>query len=102
MAFELSFSPEFFIGPHDLEGYTPKTEEPTSVYQALVLMGPAEWDTMAREVFSCEPDHLTVETVLEKVRETDTCRDLRSPVEVYIDPEGYHSVHVYDAAEEGN
>ena len=52
---------------------------------------------MAREVFSCEPDHLTVETVLEKVRETDTCRDLRSPVEVYVDPEGYHTVRVYDA-----
>lgn len=101
MAFSLSFSPEFFVGPFDLEGYTQKTEEPSSVYQALVLMDPAEWATMAREVFSCAPDHLTVETVLEKIRETDTCRDIRSPVEVYVDPEGYHSVHVYDAREDG-
>ena len=100
MAFSLEFSPDFFVGPHDLEGYTPKTDEPTSVYTALVMMDPKEWASMAREVFSCEPDHLTAEKVLDKIRETNTCRDLRSPVEVYIDSEGYHSVRVYSARED--
>ena len=98
MAFSLSFSPEFFVGPHDLEGADFDKGRPTSVYQALHAMTDEEWQTLSDEEFGgTSPD---VEAVMAKIRETDTCRDLRSPVEVYIDPEGYHSVHVYDARED--
>jgi hypothetical protein len=37
--------------------------------------------------------------VMDRIVETNTCRDLRSPVEVYIDDEGYHSVRVYEGTE---
>jgi hypothetical protein len=34
---------------------------------------------------------------MQKIRETDTCGDLRSPVDVWIDPEGYYRVMVHEA-----
>lgn len=95
MAFSLSFSPEFFIGPHDLDGVEFDKNRPTSVYQAIQAMTDEDFEEMAREVFDCDPDFVSTEMVLTKIQETDTCRDLRSPVKVYIDPEGYFSVDVY-------
>lgn len=97
MAFDLSFSPEFFTGPYDLEGAEFDVDRPTSVYQAVSSMSDEDFAEMAREVFGCEPDLVDVDKVMSKIRETNSCRDLRSPVEVYIDEEGYHSVHVYDS-----
>jgi len=96
MAFDLSFAPEFFVGPHDLEGVEFDPERPTSVYQAVSTMSDEDWWRMADEVFDGRPPELvTVEMVMEKIRETNACRDLRSPVEVYIDPDGWHSVRVF-------
>ena len=100
MAFDLSFSPEFFIGPYDFEAVEFDEKRPTSVWQAIMAMPDEEYAEMAREVFGCEPDFVDADTVLTKIRETNTCRDLRSPVEVYIDPEGYFSVRVYDSRED--
>jgi hypothetical protein len=40
-------------------------------------------------------DRLAPEAVVSKVIETDTCSNLDEPVEVWIDPGGYHSVLVY-------
>lgn len=102
MAYELSFSPEFFIGPHDLDGSIDfeSLERPTSVYQAILCMSKEAWADLAEEVFDCKPEFLSTEAVLQKIRETNTCRDLRSPVEVCIDEEGFHSVFVYDSREE--
>lgn len=97
MAFELSFAPEFFVGPHDLEGVEFDKERPTSVYQALSVMPEAEWNAMAEEVFCVPPDELEIDRVMDEIREVNTCRDLRSPVEVYIDRDGWHSVLVYDS-----
>lgn len=97
MAFSLSFGPEFFHGPHDFKGIDFDPERPTSVYQAVSTMSDEDWWRMADEVFGGRPPELiTVEMVMEKIRETDSCRDLRSPVEVYIDPDGWHSVRVFD------
>jgi len=96
MAFELSFSPEFFIGPFDLDGDSFDKERPVSVYQAIKSMSDEEWSSMVEECFEgVEPG---VDEVMSKIVETNTCRDLRSPVEVYIDDEGYHSVRVYEGA----
>jgi hypothetical protein len=99
MAFDLSFSPEFFIGPYDLDGGELNKERPTSVYQAIQAMSDDDFAVMAESVFGCSPDFVTVETVLAEIQKTNTCRDLRSPVEVWIDSEGYHSVRVYDSQE---
>ena len=101
MAFELSFSPEFFIAPHDLDGVAFDEERPISVYQAIKSMSDEDWWKMAEEVFDGKPPELiSVQDVMDKIVETNTCRDLRSPVEVYIDDEGYHSVRVYDSRDE--
>jgi len=95
MSFELSFSPEFFIGPFDLDGEVFDKERPISVYQAIRSMSDEDWKSMVNEVFEgVEPG---VDQVMSKIQETNSCRDLRSPVEVYIDDEGYHSVSVYDS-----
>lgn len=99
MAFELSFAPEFFIGPYDLDGADFDKERPTSVYQAIQSISEENWAELCKDMFECSPDFVTVDAVLAKIRETDTCRDLGSPVEVYIDPEGYYTVRVYDAKE---
>lgn len=102
MAYELSFTPEFFIGPYDLEGADFDESRPTSVYQAVKAMSDEAWWAMADEVFDGRPPELvTVEMVMEKIQETNTCRNLGSPVEVYIDEDGRHSVEVYDAGEVG-
>ena len=101
MAYDLSFAPEFFIGPHDLEGIEFDKDRPVSVYQAVSTMSDEDWWRMAEEVFDGRPPELiTVEMVMDKIREVNTCRNLSSPVEVYIDEAGYHSVHVYETPEE--
>ncbi len=90
MSYDLSFAPEFFRGTH--ENASPR---PTSVYQALRGLSPAKWADLARDVFHCSPETLDVETVLRQILETNACRNLDPPVEVWIDPEGRHSVLVY-------
>ena len=95
MAFELSFSPEFFTAPHDHDGVPFDKMRPVSVIQAIKSMSEEDWELMVEEVF--EGNEPGVDQVMAKIVETNTCRDLRSPVEVYIDEEGYHSVEVYDS-----
>ena len=53
--------------------------------------GPA----LARELFGVEPNNLDVEMVIQRVVETNTCRNLDSPVEIWIDQDGFFSVLVY-------
>lgn len=96
MAFDLSFSEEFFTGTVD---YPERSETPTSVLQALVSMEPAEWAEYCREHLNgVDPDaECAARAALKRVREVNTCTDLRSPVEVWLEPEGYYSVRVYDS-----
>ena len=98
MAFDLSFSPEFFIGPHDLDGsvdLSPSNTSPNSVWQAIHAMSDEDYQDMTRDVFGCEPEFVDAGMVLQKIQETNTCWDLRSPVEVWIDDEGTHTLRVY-------
>lgn len=95
MAYSLSFTPEFFVGPYDLDGIEFDKDRPTSVYQALVVMDTEDYLEMSEEVFGVED--IDIETVMSKIEETDLCRNLDSPVEVYIDEEGYYSIYVYDS-----
>ena len=95
MAYSLSFAPEFFWGAVPIEKLKP-SPRPTSVYQALLSLPHERWAELARDVFDCAPDNLDVETVLVKVRETDTCENLDAPVRVHIDPAGWFSVLVHE------
>lgn len=105
--YELSFSEDFFTGFVPLENIE-ISDYPTSVFQALV-----SWAENARESFlemlgdvlgqnykEVWAKGLIGETVfyelLDKIRETNTCENLNSPVLVYIDPNYEYSVKVYD------
>ena len=97
MAYALSFSSEFLRDDADdgLAVRTPK-KWPNSVAQAIASLSEKTWSRLAREIFRCEPRYLDIETVLQKVEETNTCLNLDSPVEVAIDPDSEFTVLVYD------
>jgi hypothetical protein len=102
MAYALSFAPEFFwgdgsIAPDDLQ----RSDQPTCVYQAILSLPDDTWAGLARDVFDCEPDDLDPETVLSKVQETDTCRNLDSPVEVFVDSDGFYTLLIHEPVTEG-
>jgi len=100
MAYELrgSFSPEFFFNegePYDVN--VEKSDRPTSVWQAIISMDDEKWNNVAKDVFdNLNPEFLTPEAVLEKIEETDTVGTLSSPVDVWIDKDGYYTIDVYD------
>lgn len=50
---------------------------------------------MCRRVFGLAPELVTPEMVLEKIRETNTCTSLQSPVHVWIDRAGVFGVNVW-------
>lgn len=99
-SYELSFSPEFFFSEGEPYDYLGDTKRPVSVWAAVEgmrLHNPEQWAELAKEVFGLDnPEYLTSETVMDKIQETNTCGTLSSPVDVYIDPEGWFSVDVYD------
>ena len=98
VSYALSFSPQFFLA--DDPDVIKRSERPTCVYQALLSMRQETWDAMARDVFGCDPARLDPFTVMDKVRETDTCSNLDSPVQVWIDAEGWYDVLVYEEPED--
>jgi hypothetical protein len=99
-SYELSFSPEFFFAEGEPYDALSDTKRPVSVWAAIEgmrLHHPEQWAELAKEVFGLDnPEYLTSETVMDKIRETNTCGTLSSPVDVYIDPEGWFTVDVYD------
>jgi len=101
MSFSLSFAPEFYSLPGEMyDGAEyPHGDRPYSVVGALRAMTDDQWCDLAVDVFGLGDDmadYLTIEDVLSRIEDTDTCTDLRSPVTVWIDPEGYYTVDVYD------
>ena len=94
MPHALSFSSDFFRS--DAEEATDRGR-PTSVEQAVMGLSEEAWAAIAEQVFSMDPSQLDVETVLRRIEETNTCGNLDSPVEVFIDPEGDFSVLVYES-----
>tara|TARA_Y100000310_G_scaffold286972_1_gene311563 strand:+ start:1714 stop:2049 length:336 start_codon:yes stop_codon:yes gene_type:complete len=111
MSYELSFSQEFFQ-THMCGAAVPGTEEgtvvitgehwsddpviqkPKSVYQALVAMSHQEWHAVC-EILGKHSDMVSIDDMLRMVQKTNTCSNLSTPVEVWIDPEGWHTIKVY-------
>ncbi|UCC28722.1 MAG: hypothetical protein JSU86_11025 [Phycisphaerales bacterium] len=54
------------------------------------------WAAMCRDVFGCAGEYVEVDTVLERIIETDTVSSFQPPVEVWIDDNGVHTVLVHD------
>ena len=95
MSYDLCFSPEFFLAegePYDSD--RGPSFQPTSVWQAICSMNRVEWARVA-ETLGVEAEYLTAETVLEAVHATNTCSNLNSPVEVWIDAAGDCRLYVY-------
>ncbi len=97
MTYALSFGPDFFWneGCDDVLTRSP-TKRPISVEQAVSQLSDETWSRLAREVFHTEPEYLNIETVLQKIEETNTCLNLDPPIEVWIDPDGEFTVSVFD------
>ena len=115
MAYELSFSPEFFFAegePYDctldLDGLRNGIVKPVSVYQALCAMSdedliaafeaispPENRPAWSGALLDCgRPDELWL---WDSIMETNMCSNLDTPVEVWIDPEGEYTIKVYDS-----
>ena len=94
MPYGLSFTEEFFGDPHIERGLD--AEEPESVAEALAAVPEEEWGVMCRDLFpDADPEDIGVAEALELVRRTNTCSNLDTPVEVWIDESGYHTVEVW-------
>ncbi len=95
MTYALSFAPSFFRDKFEVHPFP--WGKPRSVEQALIQVSSETWEQIAHRVFHCSANLLDIETVLQKVEETNTCLNLDSPVEVAIDPDSEFTVLVYDA-----
>lgn len=98
MSYSHSFANGFY---YDEDEAAPnKSKRPTSVHMALRSMKSKDWKAMCKDVFpGVEPDYVDIDMVMDKIMETDTVSNLDSPVEVWIDEEGYHTIEVYDKEE---
>jgi hypothetical protein len=101
MSYELSFSPEFFFAegePYDTSELSLDEQgRPTSVYSALSLIAqndPARWREIADSI-GMDAEYVSVEDIVGTIIETNTCSNIDTPVHVWVDPEGEHTVAVY-------
>lgn len=100
MSFDLNFSEEFFYNvsePYDSN--EPIKDKPTSVWEAIChcqQKDPMKWEHIANDVFKLASGYsLSEESVMNKIRETNTCSNLDSPVQVWIDSQGFFTLSVY-------
>jgi len=86
-------------GPHDLDGSIEyPVEKPTSVFQAVQNLGldPIEWDRMSGFAFpDRDPEDITVDEVIDKIRDTNCCSGLRYPLEIWVDKLGWFTIEVF-------
>ena len=58
----------------------------------------AKWNEIAREVFEVGSDRLDPLILLDRIRQTNTCSNLESPVQVWVDQNGWYDLLVHDGA----
>ena len=100
MAYELSFSDEFYGDPN-MDG---PVETPTTLWSALYTLAEDKdaWVSMCEDCFpGKDPEGVDISSVMDMIRETNTCGTLSSPVDVWIDPEGWQRLYVYDDEDAG-
>lgn len=95
MSYALSFASDFFWGELSVPE-TARSSHPTSVCQAINGLPDNQWAALARDLFGIEPSQLEPDMVMQRILETNTCRNLDSPVEIFIDHEGFYSILVYE------
>jgi len=118
MSFELSFSPEFFFAegePYDRDEYTDEEKErPYSVWMALSVMPDDEYRELVASCFlqsflkpgeyaggEIQEDLPDLRDVfMTAIQNVNTCSNLTTPVEVWIDAEGHHTIRVWDGPHE--
>jgi hypothetical protein len=94
MTFSLSFSDDFWDNC-SLEKVDPC--KPRTVFDALEVMEDSDWDEMCACIFPGAPaEIIDIEIVMGVIRETNTCTNLDSPVEVWVDQEGDFRIKVWD------
>lgn len=110
-SYELSFSPEFWG-----DAYTwtsPRKDRASNVADAIHLLYDKDKESfldMLENALNYPEDALklverdglnemVVGDVLEKIEKTNTCGKLSVPVDVYIDPEGFYTLDVWDDKE---
>lgn len=101
MAYELSFSPEFFLAegePYDRSDLALNSAgKPTSLYSAICMaLEDENFRVRASETFDVRTYHLTATFLLEKAQEVNTCSTLSCPVSVWLDPQGWLTVDVWE------
>jgi hypothetical protein len=101
MAYSLNFAEDFYCDCDPYEVQPAKNGKPKSVLQAIVSLDRAMQVEIAKEVMGSSNPEQYVDSegfafdVLDKVRETNTCSDLGTPIPVWIDDEGWYTVDVY-------
>lgn len=99
MCYELNFTDEFFFNEGEPDDSSePVKDKPTSVWAAICHLkekDPDFWRDMAADVFDEVGDYLTAQTVMDKIRDTNTYSNLNFPVEVWIDRNGLWTLKVY-------
>lgn len=102
MPFDLSFSPEFYSAPgepDDTDAVVNSKGQPVSLYGAIVKLveglSKADLAGLASLVKSAPGTEGFAWDLLGVAKRTNSCTDLGSPVEVWIDPAGSFRVRVY-------
>jgi hypothetical protein len=95
MSHKLIFNEDFFTGPTTLQPM--EKGKPRSVFEALEIMPNEQWEKMCNHLFpKVHYECIDIEDVVDRIRATDTCSSLDSPVEVWVEGEGDFRIHVYD------
>jgi hypothetical protein len=98
MSYDLCFSPEFFGAGEDEDMII--SDRPTTLTQAIFSLSDEKFEEI--KDFMELPDTIDREYLLGLVEDTNSCTNLSSPVEVWIDPEGWCTVLVYDKTNKEN
>ena len=84
-----NFDDDFFDG--EKVGYS---KYPTSISQAIESMDNNDWNNMIEDLFMDKD--VGIGDVMDLIIDTNTCANLDSPVEVWIDPEGFWTLLIYE------
>ncbi len=101
MSYSLSFDDKFFTGTAG-EDMVP-SDKPTSVRQAALSLDARTRLDILFDVFNMENETAEIvsdddfmQLVEDRIKQTNTCTDLSSPVSVWIDAKGDWTLEIYD------